>query len=53
MGFTLPFEKWMRNNIDKFNINSNISEQFINKKLHWSRFLALYIMNRIEENNKI
>jgi asparagine synthase (glutamine-hydrolysing) len=49
MGFTLPFEKWMRNNIDRFEAEADISERFRNKKLHWSRFLALHILKKIEE----
>lgn len=53
MGFTLPFEKWMRNNIDHFEVESDISERFRSKKLHWSRFLALHILKKIEENNTL
>jgi len=53
MGFTLPFEKWMRNNIDFFNAESDITMRFRDKKLHWSRFLALHILKQIEEKNHI
>ncbi len=53
MGFTFPFEKWLRNNINKFNVQSDISELFIDKKLHWSRFLALHIIKNIEEKNRL
>jgi asparagine synthase (glutamine-hydrolysing) len=53
MGFTLPFEKWMRNNLENFEVEADISERFRNKKLHWSRFLALFILKQIEgKSNK-
>ena len=49
MGFTLPFEIWFRSNIDKFNIDDDIKSKFRNKKLHWSRFLAILILRRFNE----
>ena len=49
MGFTLPFENWFIKNIDKFDINDDIKSKFKNKKLHWSRFLAILILRRFNE----
>ncbi len=49
MGFTLPYENWFKNNIDKFNIDDDIKSKFKNKKLHWSRFLAILILRRYDE----
>jgi len=46
MGFVLPFEYWFRKNIDKFSINDDIKNKFKNKQITWSRFWAIYILQR-------
>ena len=54
-GFTFPFQKWMKNNIDLIlemcAINQNkyaglLVDRFRNGNLHWSRFWALVVQNK-------
>jgi len=51
MGFTLPFEYWFRKNIDKFDIDTEMKEKFINKQLHWSRLWALLVLSKFEKSD--
>lgn len=51
MGFTLPFEYWFRKNINKFELDRNIKEKFMNKELHWSRVWALLVLNKFDVAN--
>jgi asparagine synthase (glutamine-hydrolysing) len=58
MGFTFPFQEWMRNNLKLFSsdivtngdINSKHAKDLLHKfevgKLHWSRLWALIVLNR-------
>ena len=46
MGFTLPFEEWFTNNINKFNLSDKVKAKFISKEWHWSRVWALIVLNR-------
>jgi len=46
MGFTLPFEDWFTNNINKFNLSDKVIAKFISKEWHWSRVWALIVLNR-------
>jgi asparagine synthase (glutamine-hydrolysing) len=46
MGFTLPFEKWFRNNINTFDIDNSLKRKFLNNELHWSRIWALIVINK-------
>jgi asparagine synthase (glutamine-hydrolysing) len=49
MGFVLPFENWFRKNIDKFDIDKDIKSKFINKRITWSRFWAILILEKFNE----
>jgi len=46
MGFVLPFENWFRKNINRFDLDKDIKNQFINKKITWSRFWAILVLDR-------
>ena len=48
-GFTLPFEYWFRKNIDSFDINQDIKEQFKNKQITWARFWAIFVLEKFSE----
>jgi asparagine synthase (glutamine-hydrolysing) len=61
MGFTFPFQEWMRNNIDSLlhyipdcgrRPVGRIAKAFEERRLHWSRFWALAILGK-EGNNRI
>jgi asparagine synthase (glutamine-hydrolysing) len=52
MGFTLPFEYWLRKHINKFELNNNTKRLFMDKKLHWSKVWALIVLSKFE-NNKL
>ena len=45
-GFVLPYESWLRKNIDMFNVNPNIKNKFLSKKIHWSKFWSLEILDK-------
>jgi asparagine synthase (glutamine-hydrolysing) len=49
MGFELPFEKWFRKNIDKFDINHDMKNKFKNKQITWARFWSVLVMERFSE----
>jgi len=49
MGFVLPFEGWFRKNIDIFDINKEIKEQFKNRQITWARFWAILVMEKFNE----
>jgi asparagine synthase (glutamine-hydrolysing) len=44
MGFVLPFEKWFRKNIDKFDVDKDMKNKFINKEISWAKFWAMHIL---------
>ena len=46
MGFTLPFEYWFRKNIDRFDIDAEVKNKFMDKQLHWSRVWILLILSK-------
>jgi len=46
MGFVLPFENWFRKYIDRFDMDKNIKEKFINKQITWSRFWAILVLEK-------
>lgn len=46
MGFTLPFESWFKNNINKFNVNNDLKNKFMNNQISWARFSAILINER-------
>lgn len=46
MGFTMPFDSWIRSNIDEFGFNRELKKQFLDNKLHWSRIWLLYILEK-------
>lgn len=48
-GFTLPFEYWFRNNINRFDVDSKIKTKFLNKEITWARFWALHLLKNCEE----
>lgn len=50
MGFTLPFEGWFRKNIDRFELDPLVKEQFVNHKLHWSRVWTDIVLKRFEQD---
>ena len=49
MGFELPFEKWFRKNIDKFDINHDMKNKFKNKQITWARFWSVLVMEKFSE----
>ncbi|MCP4180735.1 MAG: asparagine synthase (glutamine-hydrolyzing) [bacterium] len=46
MGFTMPFDSWIRSNIGEFGFNNELKQKFLNNKLHWSRIWLLYILEK-------
>lgn len=48
MGFELPFKYWFKNNINQFNIDKKIKDDFLNDKIHWSKVWALFISNNFK-----
>lgn len=48
MGFVLPFERWFKKNIDRYNVDENLKRRFLKNELNWSRFWAIYILSRFE-----
>ena len=46
MGFTLPFEEWFTNNINKFNLSEEAKAKFLRKEWSWSRIWALIVLNK-------
>jgi asparagine synthase (glutamine-hydrolysing) len=49
MGFVLPFEKWFRGNLDKFDLDEEIKIKFKNKQITWSRFWAVLILEKFDK----
>tara|TARA_B110000003_G_scaffold156884_1_gene157334 strand:+ start:1120 stop:2895 length:1776 start_codon:yes stop_codon:yes gene_type:complete len=56
-GFVMPFDYWLRSDINKTKslLGNNpksdiILDQFINKKIHWSRLWMLIVLNHFETN---
>ncbi len=52
MGFTFPFEKWLKGLLPSLTTSDLITNDLINKfklgKLHWSRLWALYIIKQFK-----
>ena len=48
MGFVLPFEKWLRKNINKLDVNVNVKNNFYNNKITCSRFWATLVLDRFD-----
>ncbi|HJO94105.1 MAG TPA: asparagine synthase (glutamine-hydrolyzing) [Victivallales bacterium] len=46
MGFTMPFDNWIRSNIDEFGFNKELKQKFLDNKIHWSRIWLLYILGK-------
>jgi len=51
MGFTLPFEYWFRKNIDRFEVDSKVRDEFLNGKLYWSRVWTDIVLKKFDTNN--
>ncbi|MCK4441381.1 MAG: asparagine synthase (glutamine-hydrolyzing) [Sulfurovaceae bacterium] len=51
MGFTLPFEYWFRKNINRFEVDEIVKNNFINNKLHWSRVWTDIVLKKFEQKN--
>jgi len=58
MGFTFPFQKWLSKNqqfLEKLSNNENerirnLTEDFKNGKLHWSKMMAVYkVIGEVED----
>lgn len=45
-GFVLPYESWLRKNIDILNVNSITKNKFLNKQIPWSKFWSLEILDK-------
>jgi len=48
MGFILPFEYWFKKNIDRFSVDPDVKEQFLNGKLYWSRVWTDIVLKKFE-----
>lgn len=44
-GFELPYDYWLRNNINTLNIDSDLKKSFLDRKLHWSKIWLDNIYN--------
>ena len=49
MGFTLPFSKWFKDNIDYFDTNTNMKNKLLSGEVSWSRFWALHVLSAWNE----
>jgi len=51
MGFMLPFEYWFRKNIDRFEVDPDVKNRFLNGQLYWSRVWTDIVLKKFENNN--
>ena len=55
-GFTFPFDKWLKQNMEIFRpmlpdtpVTSSLINRFMEGKIHWSRIWALIVWKKFEE----
>ena len=51
VGFVLPFEKWLRSDIERFDMSQEIRNDFLHGRLSWSRAWADIVLKRFEMDN--
>ncbi len=51
-GFVLPFEKWLRSDIDRFDMGQGVRDDFLHGRLSWSRAWADIVLKKFEMGSR-